>query len=63
VFHLHFHILPRWEGVALKPPGGPIEKPEILAAHAEKIVAALGVGQDSHTPPSPLAGEGVVAKR
>ncbi len=21
VFHLHFHIQPRWEGVALKPPG------------------------------------------
>lgn len=21
VFHLHFHILPRWEGVALRPPG------------------------------------------
>ncbi|MGA2793719.1 MAG: HIT family protein, partial [Roseiarcus sp.] len=26
VFHLHFHILPRWTGVELRPPGGPIEK-------------------------------------
>jgi histidine triad (HIT) family protein len=41
VFHLHFHILPRWEGVALKPPGGPIEKPEVLQAQAAKIIAAL----------------------
>ena len=21
VFHLHFHVLPRWSGVALRPPG------------------------------------------
>ncbi len=21
VFHLHFHILPRWEGVSMRPPG------------------------------------------
>ena len=41
VFHLHFHLLPRHPGVALKPPGGPIEKPEILAGLAEKIRAAL----------------------
>lgn len=41
VFHLHFHILPRWTGVALKPPGGPIERPEVLAAHAKAIIAAL----------------------
>ena len=41
VFHLHFHILPRWTGVELRPPGGPIEKGEALAAHAAKIAAAL----------------------
>jgi histidine triad (HIT) family protein len=40
VFHLHFHILPRWSGVALRPPGT-MEKPDVLAAHAEKIRAAL----------------------
>jgi histidine triad (HIT) family protein len=42
VFHLHFHVLPRWEGVKLGPPGGPMEKPEALAANAEKIRVALG---------------------
>jgi len=41
VFHLHFHILPRWTGVELRPPGGPIEKSEALAATAAKIAAAL----------------------
>jgi histidine triad (HIT) family protein len=41
VFHLHFHILPRWQGVALKPPGGPMESPEVLAAHARAIASAL----------------------
>ena len=41
VFHLHVHIIPRHDGVALKPPGGPTEKPDVLAANAEKIRAAL----------------------
>jgi histidine triad (HIT) family protein len=41
VFHLHFHIIPRFEGVALRPHTGQMEKPEILAANAEKIRAAL----------------------
>jgi histidine triad (HIT) family protein len=42
VFHLHFHIIPRFDGVALRPHTGQMEKPEILAANAEKIRAALG---------------------
>jgi histidine triad (HIT) family protein len=41
VFHLHFHILPRWSGVSLRPPATQMEKPDVLAAHAEKIRAAL----------------------
>lgn len=41
VFHLHVHVIPRHEGVALKPPGGPMEKPEVLATNAEKIKSAL----------------------
>jgi histidine triad (HIT) family protein len=41
VFHLHFHVIPRHEGVSLKPHSGQMEKPEILAAHAEKIRKAL----------------------
>ena len=41
VFHLHFHVLPRMEGVPAKPHSAGMEKPEILAAHAERIRAAL----------------------
>jgi histidine triad (HIT) family protein len=44
VFHLHFHVIPRFEGVPLKPHAGGMEKPEVLAAHAEKIKAALAAG-------------------
>ncbi len=41
VFHLHVHVLPRFEGVALKPHTGQMEKPDVLAANADKIRAAL----------------------
>ncbi|MDX3808577.1 HIT family protein [Bosea thiooxidans] len=41
VFHLHVHVMPRFEGVALRPHTGAMEKPEVLAANAEKIRAAL----------------------
>lgn len=41
VFHLHFHVLPRHVGVALKPHTGQMEKPEVLKANADKIRAAL----------------------
>ena len=41
VFHLHFHILPRMEGVSLGPPASKMEKPELLAANAERIKKAL----------------------
>jgi len=41
VFHIHFHVLPRWDGVKLQPHTGQMEKPEILAANAEKIRAAI----------------------
>ena len=39
VFHLHFHILPRFADVKLKPHTGEMEKPEVLKANAEKIRA------------------------
>lgn len=42
VYHLHVHVIPRFDGVALKPHVGGMEKPEVLAANAEKIRAALG---------------------
>ena len=41
VFHLHFHILPRFEGVSLGPPASKMERPEVLAANAEKIRKAI----------------------
>ena len=31
VFHLHIHVIPRKEGVAMKPPASEKEKPETLA--------------------------------
>ena len=40
VFHLHFHVLPRHEGVSLRPPGKMGDFDEI-AMHAERIKAAL----------------------
>lgn len=42
VFHLHFHILPRYDGVRLGRPTGDMEKPEVLKANADKIRAVLG---------------------
>jgi|SRR5579872_4145841 histidine triad (HIT) family protein len=41
VFHLHFHVLPRWSGVALKPPGGPMVSADLLGPIAAKIAAAI----------------------
>ena len=41
VFHLHFHIHPRHEGVAMRPPGK-MGDMDAIQAHAEKIRAALG---------------------
>ena len=41
VFHLHFHVLPRWTGVRVRPPGGPFQSAEALRPHAERIIAAF----------------------
>jgi histidine triad (HIT) family protein len=41
VFHLHMHVMPRHDGVALRPHTGAMEKPDILTANAEKIREAL----------------------
>jgi histidine triad (HIT) family protein len=42
VFHLHVHIIPRKEGVALKPEGAGMADQQMLAATAEKIKQAMG---------------------
>jgi len=44
VFHLHVHVIPRRDGVAMKPPASEKEKPEVLAAQAEQLKAALAGG-------------------
>jgi histidine triad (HIT) family protein len=41
VFHMHVHILPRWDGVALRPHTGQMAPKEVLADHAARIRAAL----------------------
>ena len=41
VFHLHVHVIPRFEGVSLKPHSGQMAEQALLAEHAEKIRAAL----------------------
>jgi histidine triad (HIT) family protein len=42
VFHIHFHILPRYEGVELGRHGGKKVDPGLLAEQAGKIAAAIG---------------------
>jgi histidine triad (HIT) family protein len=42
VFHLHVHVIPRRAGGALKAPASMKEAPDVLAAHAERLKAALG---------------------
>lgn len=41
VFHLHFHVIPRWDGVKLKPHSGEMEDADVLVANAGKIRSAL----------------------
>ena len=41
VFHLHVHVIPRFEGVPLKPHTGEMAPNDVLAGFAEKIRAAL----------------------
>jgi histidine triad (HIT) family protein len=41
VFHLHVHVIPRKEGIALKPPASVKEEPDVLKEQAVKLGAAL----------------------
>ncbi len=41
VFHLHFHVIPRFTGVSLRPHSGKMEDQDVLKANAEKIRAAI----------------------
>lgn len=41
VFHLHFHVLPRWEGLRMTPHPAPKGNMAVLAEQAAKIRAVL----------------------
>ena len=41
VFHLHVHVIPRKEGIALKPPASVKESPDVLKEQAARLAAAL----------------------
>ncbi len=41
VFHLHYHVIPRFEGTPLKAHTGKMEDGAVLSANAEKLKAAL----------------------
>jgi len=42
VFHTHVHVIPRFDGIKLRPHTGEIEDSAALKANADKIRAALG---------------------
>ena len=41
VFHLHFHVVPRYKGKELLLPAGEMADPDTLTGHAERIRACL----------------------
>ncbi|MDR6758470.1 histidine triad (HIT) family protein [Mycoplana sp. BE70] len=41
IYHLHFHVIPRFHGVPLKPHSGVMENQAILVANAQKMRDAL----------------------
>jgi histidine triad (HIT) family protein len=41
VFHLHVHVIPRKNGVPLKPPASVKEEPAVLSEQALRLAAAL----------------------
>jgi len=51
VFHYHLHLLPRWHGRSLNSHGRGFADPELLAAQAARIRAAL-----ADRPGAPVAG-------
>ncbi len=42
VFHTHVHVIPRFDGIKLRPHTGEMEDGMVLKANADKIRAALG---------------------
>lgn len=44
VYHLHFHVIPRKNGIAMKPPASEMADPKVLAEQAALLSAALKSG-------------------
>ena len=45
VFHLHVHVIPRFDGISLRPHTGEMADQKLLATNAERIRSALdGLG-------------------
>ncbi|MCK1710117.1 MULTISPECIES: HIT family protein [unclassified Bradyrhizobium] len=44
VFHLHMHVMPRHDGVAMLPPASRKEDVKVLEENAGKLIAALKAG-------------------
>ena len=44
VFHYHVHVIPRFEGVSLRPHTGEMADDAVLAEHAEKLRVVLEAG-------------------
>jgi histidine triad (HIT) family protein len=44
VFHLHMHVMPRHDGIALLPPASRKEDTKVLEDNATKLIAALKSG-------------------
>ena len=47
VFHLHVHVIPRFDGVALRPHTGQMADQAMLAEHAERISRSLPENSDA----------------
>lgn len=41
VFHLHVHVIPRFEGIKMRPHTGEMEQSDVLKTNADKIRQAL----------------------
>jgi len=41
VYHLHMHVMPRHDGIALLPPASRKEDVKVLEDNATKLIAAL----------------------
>ena len=55
VFHLHFHVMPRSEGVSLGPPASKMEKPRCWPPMPRRSRSRLPLSLTAATPPTRTA--------